>query len=272
MRNALAYEWRRITSVRSTYWFSGMTLILSGAIAFFIALGFGASDFSSDGIQNFLQASTLVMTAGGSILFVPVLSAPFCAVLGAMSFGHEYRYGTIKQTLTAIPDRVVMFFAKLVVLVAWLLVLMAIVVLVNTVMGSLFLDGFTVSREALRPIVDFILYNVGFGIAGFGLAALFRNLAGALVGVLVYPFVVEPIGYNIVRIVRLGSLDRLANFFPASAGRRTIYSPYELFANPITGGDVTLHVWGLAASTAVFWCGLLALTGLALALFLKRDA
>jgi ABC-2 type transport system permease protein len=273
MRSAIGYEVQRITSVRSTYWFSAMTIVFSGAIAYFIAFGFGASDFSSDGISNFLQASTLVITAGGSVIFVPVLSAPFCAVLGAMSFGHEYRYGTIKQTLTAIPDRVVMFFAKLTVLVVWLLGLMILVVLVNTAMGSLFLDGFSLSREALRPTVNFILYNVGFGIAGFGLAALFRNLAGAIVGVLVYPFVIEPIGYNILRVVNLGSLDRLANLFPASAGRRTIYSPYELFANPLdTSGDVTLHVWSLQASTVVFWCGLIVLTLVALGLFLKRDA
>ena len=35
---------------------------------------------------------------------------------------------------------------------------------------------------------------------------------------------------------------------------------------------MTLHVWGLEASTAVYWCGLLLLTGVALVLFLKRDA
>ncbi len=272
MTGALAYEWRRITTVRSTYWFSGMTLAFSGLIAFFIAWSFSASDFSSDGINSFLQASTLVVTAGGSVLFVPVLSAPFCAVLGAMSFGHEYRYGTIKQTLTAVPDRVTVFFAKLAVLVGWLLVLMVVVVVVNVVMGTLFLTGFSLGTDSIRPIVDFVLYNVGFGIAGFGVAAVLRNLAGAMVAVLVYPFVIEPIGYNIVRIVRVGTLDRVANLFPASAGRRTIYLPYELFANPSTGSDLTLHVWGLAASTLVFWSGLVALLVFALVLFLRRDA
>lgn len=273
MKGALAYEWQRITSVRSTYWFSGMAIVFSGLIAFVIALSFGSSDFTADGISDFFQASTLVVTAGGSVIFVPVLSAPFCAVIGAMSFGHEYRYGTIKQSLTAMPDRVPFFFAKLVVLIGWLLALMVVVTVINLLMGVLFLSGFTLSSDAVRPIIDFILYNVGWGISGFGLAVLFRNLAGALVGVLVYPLVIEPIGYNIVRIVKLGTFDRLANLFPASAGRRTIYSPYSLFANPIDNSSgTTIHVWGLAASTAVFWCGLLILTAAALGLFLKRDA
>ncbi|MDP9319278.1 MAG: ABC transporter permease [Actinomycetota bacterium] len=272
MRTALAYEWQRITTVRSTYWFSAMAVVVSGMTAFFIALAFRASDLTADGVSTFFQASTLVVTAAGSVFIAPVVSAPFCAVIGAMSFGHEYRYGTIKQTLTAIPDRVVMFFAKLVILVGWLLTLMLVIVVVNMAMGGLFLDGFSLSQEALRPIVDFALYNVGWGIAGFGLAALFRNLAGALVGVLVYPLVIEAIGYNILRLVKVGTLDRLANLFPASAGRRTIFSPYERFANPSSSSDTTLHVWGLAASTAVFWCGLLLLTATALALFLARDA
>jgi ABC-type transport system involved in multi-copper enzyme maturation permease subunit len=189
-----------------------------------------------------------------------------------MAFGHEYRYGTIKQTLTVIPDRTTAFFAKLIVVVGWLLALMIVVVLVNMTLGWLFLTDFELGSEAFRPIVNFVLYNVGFGIAGFALAAVFRNLAGALVAVLVYPFVLESFGYNIVRIIHRGTFDRVANLFPASAGRRTIFSPYDVFANPDTGTDVILHVWGLAASTAVYWCGLLILLGVALGLFLKRDA
>jgi ABC-2 type transport system permease protein len=272
MRDALAYEWKRITTVRSTYWFSGMTIAFAGLIAFFIAISISSSDFTSDGISNYLEASTLVVTSGGSVFIVPVLSAAFCAVMGAMSFGHEYRYGTIKQTLTAIPDRITAFAAKFVMLVGWLLALMLVVVLVDIAMGALFLTNFSLGTEAVRPIVNFVLYCVGFGIAGFALAAIFRNLAGALVAVLVYPFVLESFGYNIVRIVRAGTFDKVANLFPAAAGRRSIFSPYEVFANPTTGSDVVLHVWSLAASTVVFWCGLLILTAVALVLFLKRDA
>jgi ABC-2 type transport system permease protein len=272
VRGAIAYEWRRITTVRSTYWFSAMAVFFSGLIAFFIAVAFSSSDFSSDGIADFLDASTLVVTAGGSVWGVPVLSAAFCAVLGAMAFGHEYRYGTIKQTLIAVPDRVTMFAAKLVVLVGWLLAVMVVVVLLDLVIGVLLFTGFTLGSEAIRPIVNLILYSVGFGIAGFALAAVLRNLAGALVAALVYPFVVEPIGYNIVRFVQAGTIDRLANLAPAAAGRRTIFLPYQDFASPDTDGTIELHVWGLAASTAVFWCGLLILLGVALVMFLRRDA
>lgn len=272
MKGALAYEWRRIISVRSTYWFSGMAIVFPGLVAFFIAISFSANDLTRSGIATFLQASTLVVTAGGSVFIVPVISAAFCAVMGAMAFGHEYRYGTIRQTLIALPDRTSAFLAKLVMLVGWLLALMTVVVLVNIAMGALFLTGFSLSGASVRPIIDFVLYNVGFGIAGFSLAAIFRNLAGAIVGVLIYPLVIESFGYNIVRIIRIGTVSNLANLFPASAGRRTIFSPYEVFANPTGNSDLHVHVWGLAASTAVFWGGLLIVCGLALAVFLKRDA
>lgn len=271
MTGALAYEWRRIISVRSTYWLTALTIVLSGTIAFFIALSFTSNDFTSDGIANYLQASTMVVTAAGSIVFVPVISAPFCGVIGAMAFGHEYRYGTIKQTLTAVPNRFSVFFAKLIVLLGWLLGVMAIVLLVNTLMGALFLGSFHLSGESVRPIVFFVVYNLGWGISGFALAAVFRNLAGALVAVLVYPLVVETIGYNVLRFIQRGSLNELTNLFPAAAGRRTLFLPYDLFADP-TGGEVTVHVWGPGASAAVFIGGLTLLTGFALALFLKRDA
>jgi ABC-type transport system involved in multi-copper enzyme maturation permease subunit len=272
MTGALAYEWRRITTVRATYWFTGLAIAVSAVIAFFIAVSFTASDLTADGIGTFSQASTLVVTAGGSVFVVPVVSAAFCAVIGAMSFGHEYRYGTIKQSLIAIPNRLTMFTAKLVVLVGWLLAVMLVVVVIDLVVGALFLTDFTLRGEAVRPIVDLVLYSVGFGIAGFGLAAVFRNLAGGLVAVLVYPFIVESIAYNIVRLVQAGTVNRLANLFPAAAGRRTIFLPYRLFASPDSGSDVRLHVWGLATSTAVYWCGLLLLVGFALVLFLRRDA
>lgn len=273
MTGALRYEWTRITSVRSTYWFSGMAIVFSAAIAFFIALGFSASDLTNDGIATFVQASTLVVTAGGSIFIVPVLSAPFCGVIGAMAFGHEYRYGTIKQTLTAVPDRIQMFLGKLIVLVAWLLALMLVIVVVNIAMGALLLDGFSLGRANIRPILDFMLYNVAFGISGFALAAILRNLAGALVAVLVYPFVVEPIAFSVVRFVHLGNVGRLANLLPAAAGRRTLFSPYEIYANPISDSSTRIvQVWGLAASTLVFWCGILLTVAVALALFLRRDA
>jgi ABC-2 type transport system permease protein len=272
VKGALVYEWRRITSVRSTYWFSGMAIFFSALIAFFIAITFSSSDFTTEGVSNFFQASALVVTAGASVLFVPVLSAPFCAVIGAMSFGHEYRYSIIRQTLTAIPDRVTVFFAKLTVLVAWLLGIMVVTVVINLGLGALLLENFSLHSEAFRPILNYILYNVAWGISGFALAALLRNLAGALVAVLVYPLVVEPIGYNILRIVDVGNLNNLANLFPASAGRRTMYLPYDLFANPITDASVTIHVWGLAASTLVFWIGIIAIVGAAFVLFMKRDA
>lgn len=276
MNEALAYEWHRIRSVRSTYWFSGLAIGLSAAVSFFIAIGFSANDLASpqSGISSFLEASTLVVTAGGSLIVVPVLSAPFCAVMGAMAFGHEYRYGTIKQTLIAVPNRSALFAAKLLVLVGWVLATMVTVVLLDTLLGALFLSDFHLGTGSIRPIVDFILYSVGFAVAGLSLAALFRNLAGGLVAVLVYPYVIEPLAFNIIRYISIGRISRLADVLPAAAGRRTIFSPYEIFANPIddSTGQHYQRVWDVAASTAVYWGGLALLTAVALALFLKRDA
>ena len=62
---------------------------------------------------------------------MPVLAAPFYAVMGCMAMGHEYRYGTNKATLTAIPDRIAVLAAKALVLLAWVLVTVIATLLLN---------------------------------------------------------------------------------------------------------------------------------------------
>ena len=68
------------------------------------------------------EVTTWVMTAGASFVVMPVLAAAFYAVIGVMSMGHEYRYGTNKATLTALPDRITVLAGKVIVLIMWITV------------------------------------------------------------------------------------------------------------------------------------------------------
>lgn len=273
MRGALAYEVTRIRTIRSTYWMTGLILVLTWGLTILIALGINSSSLNDFGTTlTYGYLTTWVVTGAGSFLGVPILSAALCAVVGAMSMGHEYRYGTIKQTLTASPNRVNVFVAKCIVLVAWSAVVMVLVVAGNIAAGALFMNHFTLTGAAGRPIVDYILYNIGFTLAGLGLAGVLRNLAGALVAVLVWPFVLEPIIFAILRVVHIGGLNRLSNLMPASAGRRTMFSPYEFMAQ---GGDTSnlfTAVWSLPASIVVYWVGIALLLGAAVGVFISRDA
>ena len=101
MISALRFEWRRLVSLRATW----------------ILLGFSAA-FAS--LFATLQVTLTEMQ--GALGKVPLdvildnahnpISVTFIAAVCAMSFGHEYRYGTIRLTLTSLPRRGIVFASK----------------------------------------------------------------------------------------------------------------------------------------------------------------
>lgn len=276
MIGALKYEWVRISSIRSSYWMSGLAIALSAGIAFILCLVVNAANSAGDlgELAGRSTYSTWIVTSGASGPAMPVLAAVFFAVMGCMAMGHEYRYGTNKATLTALPDRVGVLAAKSLVLSGWVAATALLILLLNAAIAWLFVDGMSLDGDSLRPLLFFILYCVGFGLAGLMLSALTRNQVGSIVAVLVWPLVLEPIVFAILRATALSGSDigigKLANLLPASAGRRTMFRPFELFANLDVSSETT--IWGLGASTAVFWSGIAILVAIGGTLFLRRDA
>lgn len=269
MTGALRYEWMRIRTIASSFWLSGLAVFLTVGIAFILCLVINAN---RPGDMDLEEITTWAITGGASAPVMPVLSAVFAAVIGAMAMGHEYRYGTNKATLSAIPNRVAVLAAKVIVLVVWVVGVAVAALVVNAVVAGLILADFNLGSTALRPMLDYIGYCVGFALAGFSLATLFRNQTGAIVAVLVWPLVIEPIALTILRVLNEqgnADLSLFYNLLPASAGRRTMFSPYELFSSLDSSRT---DMWGLAASTAVFWAAIAGLVLAAGASFIKRDA
>ncbi len=269
MTGALKYEWTRIRTIASSYWMSGFAVVLSVGIALLIAVLSSAHDMQE---LNLAQFTSWVLTAGASFAGIPVLAAAFFAVMGAMTMGHEYRYGTNKATLTALPDRVAVYAAKCLILFVWVTVSVAAILLLNALVAALFMGNPQFSTDAIRPIVNYWGYCVGFAFAGLGLAAIFRNQTGAIVAVLVWPFVLEPIVYTVLGVIGERSnnagMGAITNLLPASAGRRSIFDPYDIFA----GFSGVIHTWGVGGSTLVFWIGILLVVGGGVTSFLLRDA
>lgn len=267
MTGALKYEWARIRTIASSYWLSGVAIVLNALVCFVIAVSVTASDVSE---LDVTEVTTWAWTAGASAPLTPVLAGVFFAVMGVMAMGHEYRYGTNKATLSAIPDRIAVLAAKVLVLSAWTAAVVAASLLLNLFVTWLFLDGPDFEMAAWRPIVNYFGYCIGFALAGFGLAAILRNQVGALAAVLVWPLVLEPIVYGILTVVGENSnagIGKLTNLLPASAGRRMMFDPYDALA-----GFSVLDTWGIAGSVLVFWVGILALLVAGCVSFIKRDA
>lgn len=269
MSGALRYELLRIRTIRSSFWLTGLAVILSASLSLILVLVVN-STVPSD--MTLPEVTTWVVTAGASAVGMPVLAAVFFAVMGALTMGHEYRYGTNKATLTALPGRIGVFAAKGVVVAAWVVVSCLLILAVNLAMAAVWLDDFDLGSAAFRPMVNYVGYCVGFAWAGLSLATIFRNQTGAIVMVLVWPLVIEVIVLTVLRALRLGQdveFGEVYNLLPASAGRRSMFAPYELFASFDNNGT---GVWGLGTSVAIYWLAIAGLLALAVVLFVGRDA
>jgi ABC-type transport system involved in multi-copper enzyme maturation permease subunit len=267
MTGALKYEWLRIRTIGSTYWFYGIAVGLTAVLTMFVIWGVNSA-FPDD--FSVVEATTWVITGLASGSLIPVLAAPFCACVGVLAMGHEYRYGTNKATLSAIPDRYAVLAAKLAIVSLWVLATVGTILAFNLLASALFLNIFEVSGETLRPLLLFVVYCLGFAFAGFGLAAIFRNQTGAMVAVLVWPLVVEPIINGV--LTAMGEINEgfreLANILPASAGRRMMFDPYDIQA----GFGGSFDTWGLGASALVYVIGVLVVLVGGAVLFIRRDA
>jgi ABC-2 type transport system permease protein len=235
LRKAMAAEWTKLWSVRSTIW----TLVATAvAVVGLAALSTGtrsASDIVDDPTRLSLIGIFL-----GQLIF---------GVLGVLVMSAEYGTGTIRATLAAVPRRPVVLAAKIIVFGAVALVVSEIFTFVAFAIGQAILSArHAVGAQAviaqhahqlgvklppavkglasssgsaslgqpgvLRAVVGAGLYLVVLGLLALGLATIIRHTAGAIsafVGiVLVLPLIVQALPSSISNAV--------ARYLPANIG------------------------------------------------------
>lgn len=257
---ALRYEIARLRTIRSTWWLLVLTLFASAGITFAIAWG-----SRSETAEVFGIADILSITSG--------LVSVLVALVGVFSFGHEYRYGTIRPALTAIPGRSGFLAAKLLVTTVWAvivgaltLVLLSVVVLV--VPGQDIADAPYTWEPVGRVVLGYFLLLVLYTVVGLSLAGLFRNLPAALVTLLVFPLVVENILRAVLLLPGLSGIAWIGKYLPFGAGDALVRTALQDAGNaPESFQSLTPLAGGL--TFGIFALALLALTW---TLFERRDA
>jgi ABC-2 type transport system permease protein len=221
MARALAYEWVRLRTLRSTWWLSAISLLLSAGLTVAVAFGFRH--------QESPAALAVTWTAGSGFSPVP-FAAVFGAVIGVFTFGHEYRHGAIRATFTDIPRRGRVFLAKLIVPAVW---------------------GVVVSLVAL--VIDWVVVRLVWGSSttahGFLPSPTGRLLLGFVLLTVLWTLI-EPVLSAVFTLVHaLHSFHRLPDFLPFAAGARMVTTDVN---GTVTTGLSPLH-GGLvfAAWTAV---------------------
>ncbi|WP_430478992.1 hypothetical protein ACQZM9_18460 [Streptomyces sp. P11-1] len=264
MRTALAYEWWRLRTLRSTWWTAAATL----AVTALLALAFGAliQDMSAEEGQAVPVSELLVIMLTKSPL-TPVIAG----TLGVLAMGHEYRYGTIRTTLALTPRRPVAFGAKAASIAAFSTVLALANLAVAWAVALPLLAGESLEGVSagllVRVHIGQILLIAGWGLAGVALGALIRSQTVALLTLLAVPFVLEPMLRAVLANSGQPVLETAAMFLPFTA------------ANAMTGAADTSATLldnsaqlGPLAGGLVFLTLITAKTAAAAATFHHRDA
>ncbi|WP_026410978.1 ABC transporter permease [Actinomadura oligospora] len=243
LRAAVAFEWTKIRTVRSTLW----CLILCLLVSVLIALLFGWV----------LRGAYDDMSAEGRARFDPVASGfnglrlgMICLVVfGVLTITGEYGSGTIRSSLAAVPRRGVFYTAKVLTCTAIALAVSTVVVLATfftaqTAIGAAHNASIT-DAGVPRAVVGSVLYMTLLCVFALGLATVLRSPALTL-GILV------PLFFMVSEILNnIPGVRNAAQFLPDAAGG--IIMRREPQAHTILTawtGMAVLAAWTLAALTA----------------------
>ncbi|WFB11564.1 ABC transporter permease [Streptomyces sp. LX-29] len=184
--DALASEWTKIKSVRSTMWTLGVMILLV------VGVDFATAAVVADSEANLEGESPL------GIGFVGVLLGLLCVItLGVLVIASEYGTGMIRTTLTACPSRSRVLTAKAIVffLVAFSITTATafLAALINdSMLGSMEGAGESTGEDWFKATVGIGLYVAMLGLLALAVGALIRHSAGAItimIGVVLLPLV-----------------------------------------------------------------------------------
>jgi ABC-2 type transport system permease protein len=271
MKNALRYEWMRLHTLRSTWWLTGLSLLIAGLLGL-SAFGVQHPSLSNPQPLSVQDYGDILTGGGGGAIF---LVAILLAMIGVFAIGHEYRYGTIRPTLSALPRRSNVLAAKVIVVAAYVFVvalscLVLRYVIAVLILGHRLLDLGLFPSPMARVWIGSIVYTVIFALVGLALAGLFRNIPAAIVTVIVLPVLAENILRGLLGLQVFHSIRGFAKVLPFFAG-----SQIFRYGSPGTNGNDT----GTGHATPspvdgllIFITFLVIVLGVSWVLFEKRDA
>ena len=202
-------EWTKFRSLRSTVY----TLLV--AVVSMIGLGamFAAITASQPG--GFDPGTTAISTSLTGTFFAQLA----IGVLGVLLITGEYSTGMIRASLTVVPRRLPMLWAKLGVFSGAVLVSMLAASATAFLIGQALLSGKGLDASlsdpgALRSVVGAGLYLTVAGITAVALGALLRNTAAAVTTFVAVFFVIPPL----TLLLPASWTDHFVQYLPSNAG------------------------------------------------------
>ncbi|MEV0451669.1 ABC transporter permease [Streptomyces sp. NPDC050600] len=229
-------EWHKLWTVRSTW----ATLLAAVVLVLGVGILMGATYTSGGGDSD---VDTVLLTLYGS-----QLSAIALAVLGILLTAGEYATGLVRATLTAVPRRLPVLWAKAAVFTATVFTVSLATALLTFEVAQVFLDD---TDQAASLTDDGVLGALAgnaagvtlLGLVALGLGAALRSVPGALGafigGVMVLPEVIGMLPY--------GWVETAVRYFPTqAAGALGTATPLPGAATP-GAALLALLLWAGAA-------------------------
>ena len=236
-------EFTKFRSLRSTVY-----TMLAGVV---LMIGLGAifSAVSASQYHTFSAAEKASFNPVSVSLAGVTFAVVAFGVLGVLMMSGEYSTGMIRSSLTAVPRRLPVLWAKLAVFAASMFSIALVASFVSfflgqALLGSHHLNVAITAPDALRSVIGAALYVTVAGMIGVALGALFRNTAAGVATFAGVFFVIPP----------------LTQLLPASIN--THLTPYL----PSTAGDVLWGGTGNVPGALSPWTGFALLCGYAVVL------
>jgi ABC-type transport system involved in multi-copper enzyme maturation permease subunit len=249
--HAVASEWTKIKSVRSTMWTLGVFVLLVVGIGLLTGVVVASSD-SSLGDESPLGLG-----------FFGLLLGSMCIItLGVLTTASEYGTGMIRTTMTACPSRGRVLAAKAIVffLVSFVVTLVSATLVAFLHVAMLSGDAREPSGgEWMKGTVGIALYVALLGMLSLAIGSVIRHSAGAItimIGAVLAPLVIALFMFS-------SSLEdvRQALFEYSIPNQLSVFYSNSLSQSGPSGWD---PLWIILGATAVAFAG-------AFALLEKRD-
>ena len=208
----LVYEWRRLWSVRATWIMTFVYLVITGL------LGAGPLFLGDGGFGT--QTWKGLYSTNANFLCLVMLS-----VVASQFFGHEYRYGTIRLTLTEFPKRERVVLAKTLLLALYVTLATILGWAVLGVVGSIAPEGsigtngpgLSINGGEPSELWQVLVFGFAYCLIAMSLTMITRNLALGIVLPLLLSSIIEGLIVLFAGLAN-GKMDWIVDALPFSNG------------------------------------------------------
>jgi ABC-2 type transport system permease protein len=242
----LRSEWTKFRSLRST----GTTLLV--AVALLVGLGAALSAVTAAQYDTFSAGDRsnfdAIDTSLGGITFAQLA----IGVLGVLLITGEYSTGMIHSSLTIVPRRLPVLWAKLAVFAAVAFAVSLAASLASFAAGQALLSskGIGVSLTspgALGSVVGAAVYLTLAGLIALGVGALLRNTAAAISLFVAVFFVIPPL----TQLLPATWTSHFVQYLPSNAGSSLFLSDQSI-DNPLSAATGLAVLAGYAVALVAF--------------------